>query len=100
MFRRPPVEKANEFEAISSAYNRIAHFTHNDNDSIIEEYRKSPYRCMSLGIEVRKDLLWKLDKDGLPIEARPEQGLEIAERIAESVATYLREDRIAMGREG
>ena len=59
-------------------------FVSQDNKKIVTEYRNSQERCMSLGIEVRKDLVWKFDKDGIPIEPQPDFALRIAKKICQS----------------
>ena len=48
---------------------------------------------MSLGIEVRKDLVWKFDKDGNPIEPQPDFALKISKKIAQAISIYMLEDR-------
>ena len=81
------------------AYHHIADFVHTDNDAVVEEYRLSPARCMALGIEVRKDLIWKLDSSGSPVELAPERGLYIAEQIGNAIITYLNDDRVQRAHE-
>ena len=98
MHREPPWETAGLYEYIIDAYRNIHDFVTRDNQKIIEEYRRSPMRCMSMGIEIRKDLVWSFDSTGRPTGPNPEFGLFVAEKIAEAVATYLSEDRNEMGR--
>ncbi|MGC6509739.1 MAG: hypothetical protein ACON4U_15045 [Myxococcota bacterium] len=93
LFRRPPEDSRLRTNAAVQAYHHIADFVHTDNDAVVEEYRLSPDRCMALGIEIRKDLVWKLDSKGAPIELAPERGLYIAEQIGKAIITYLNEDR-------
>ncbi|MBM74576.1 MAG: hypothetical protein CMK59_04175 [Proteobacteria bacterium] len=98
MYREPPRETAGLYEYIIDAYRNIFLFVSKDNRKIIEEYRRSPMRCMSMGIEIRKDLVWNFDESGRPISPNPEFGLFIAEKIADAVGTYFSEDRSEMGR--
>ena len=93
LFRKPPVDGRLETTEAIHAYHHIADFVHTDNDAVVEEYRLSPSRCMALGIEVRKDLIWKLDSSGNPIELAPDRGLFIAEQIGNAIITYLNDDR-------
>ena len=53
---------------------------------------------MSLGIEVRKDLVWDFDEAGRPVQPNPVQAFKIADSIAEAISTYLNLDRTEMGR--
>jgi len=93
MFRRAPAGRAAEFRAAREAYTHIQFFVE-ENPEIVNEYRFSPDRPSSLGIEVRKDLVWEFD--GLtPIRPRPDHARAIAQSIAEAIAMYLREDRSA-----
>ena len=54
---------------------------------------------MSLGIEIRKDLVWEFDDNGLPIRPRVEKARQVAHAIGEAITTYLTVDRREMGRE-
>ena len=94
LFRRPPEDSRLQTTEAVHAYHHIADFVRTDNAAVVEEYRLSPARCMALGIEVRKDLIWKLDDKGQPIELAPERGLYIAEQIGKAIITYLNEDRV------
>lgn len=93
MFRRAPAGRAAEFRAARDAYAHIQTFV-DQNPQIVDQYRFSPERPSSLGIEVRKDLVWEFD--GLkPIRPRPDNARAIAESLAEAISMYLREDRLA-----
>ena len=52
---------------------------------------------MSLGVEVRKDLVWRFDEAGHPEEPDAERALFVADRIADAVLREIN-DRIATGR--
>ncbi len=93
MFRRAPDDRIKEFSAAEDAYRRIVRFVREGEGRIVETYRLSGEQPMSLGIEIRKDLIWEFDKDGHPTRENPGRGLYIADQIARAVATYLREDR-------
>ena len=99
MYRRAPVEEAVFFNKIIAAYQNISAFVQQQDQKIIAEYRQAPNRCMSLGIEVRKDLLWDFDNNHQPVSLNPAQGLKVADIIAEAIAIYLRKDRPEMGRD-
>ncbi len=91
MFRRAPPGRTVEFRAAREAYNHIAEFTR-ANPEIVNQYRFSPDRPSSLGIEVRKDLVWEFE-GGRPVRPLPERARQIAYGIAEAVEIYLRTDR-------
>ena len=93
MHRRPPAETSGLYEYIIDAYRNIYFFVNQDNKKIVTEYRNSPDRCMSLGIEVRKDLVWKFDEKGIPIEPQPDFALKISKKIAKAISIYMQEDR-------
>jgi hypothetical protein len=48
---------------------------------------------MSLGIEVRKDLLWKIDSNGTPTEPRFDQINRIGDLISEALIEYFSVDK-------
>jgi hypothetical protein len=98
MYRQPDVNEVEFFERIIDAYRHIHKFANKDGGSIIHQYRRSPMRCMSLGIEVRKDLVWDFDENGVPVQPNPKQAYKIADSIAEAMSTYLNLDRTEMGR--
>lgn len=91
-FRLAPPERAAAFDDARRAYEALCAWVA-DNDALIEGYRRSPDRFSALTIEVRKDLVWEFD-GATPVRPRVDAAREIGTRIAESVATYLREDRI------
>jgi hypothetical protein len=95
-FRRAPRGRVREFARAQVAYREIAAFCKADDHRIVQDYRYSETRHSSLGIEVRKDLVWDFDDAGQPIRPNPDNALAIADVIAEGLAMYLREDRKAI----
>ena len=95
MYRQPEREKRALTEGCIQAYRNIRQFILANNSSMLNRYRHDPLRCMSLGIEVRKDLVWDFDEHGAPMQPNPKRGLEIADRIADAIITYLNIDRPA-----
>lgn len=93
-FRRPPSYYAEAFSDAEDAYRHIQRFIEADGGAVVHEYRYSPERAMSFGIEVRKDLIYDLDATGTPIRLRPERAAHITDGIAEAIICYLQEDRI------
>ena len=95
LYRRPQADDEHFYNEVITAYEQVKGFvTHNDRQ-IIEEYRLSPFRCMSMGIEVRKDLVWDYNQEGIPVRCNPERAIFVAQQIAEAISTYFREDRRA-----
>lgn len=94
MYRRPAAETEPSFAAARRAYEHVEQYLHDDRERIVDAYRFSPQRPSSLGIEVRKDLIWEFDKNERPIGPRREQAWQIGQCIARAVAQYLREDRV------
>jgi hypothetical protein len=90
--RAPPGEEA-EFSEAEEAYRRLVAFVGKEGEALVKEYRFSPDRAMSFGIEVRKDLLYRFDDRGRPLELCPERGLKIADLLAEAILIYLTDDR-------
>jgi hypothetical protein len=94
MFRRPPRGRVREFTRAQKLYQRIVNFVRADNAALVEVYRHSNERPMSLGIEVRKDLVWEFDERGRPVRLADERAMVIADKIAQAIAQYFREDRL------
>lgn len=92
-FRRPPAHYAAAFSDAEDAYRHIQRFLEAEGQAVIQEYRFSPERPMSFGIEVRKDLIHELAPDGTPVRLVPERAARIADGIADAVLAYLEEDR-------
>lgn len=92
MFRRAPAGKEQEFEAGRAAYERIAAHVEAHRAELIDGYRLSPERLSSIGIEVRKDLVWSFDGE-TPTAPRPEVADAVGRVLAEALLVYLCEDR-------
>ena len=60
---------------------------------MVESYRKSRHRTSALGVEVRKDLVWRFDGDQ-PVEPREDNARAIAELLARAIGTFLEEDLV------
>ena len=58
LFRRATEKRADLYENAIHAYHRIRKFLHAPENDLVLKYRLDPMRCMSIGIEVRKDLVW------------------------------------------
>lgn len=90
-FRRAPAGREAEFEAAARAYDELRAFLA-ARPSFVEDYRRSTDRTSALGVEVRKDLVWELER-GQPVNARPAQARTIAQTLALGIAEYLQRDR-------
>jgi hypothetical protein len=93
-YRRIFGAEKTKFEDARVAYEMISQFL--DNSNVIMDFRGSPERPSSLGLEVRKDLVCSFDADGRPLPASEEQ-IEIAtligNTIAEAIAIFFETDR-------
>lgn len=95
LYRRGFGRRGDFYERAVHAYNHIqGHLI--SKPELIKEYRFNPMRCMSLGIEVRKDTLWDLDAQGNPIEPKFEQIDHIGKLISTAVIQYFTQDRTEM----
>ncbi len=93
MFRQPSSSLQQEFRDAERAYRQLERFVHQDSDAMVRDYRYDPERAMSLGVEVRKDLIWRFDEAGHPDVPDPGRALYVADRIADAVLTYFNDDR-------
>ncbi|MCA9563818.1 MAG: N-formylglutamate amidohydrolase [Myxococcales bacterium] len=93
MFRTAPNGRREEFLDAERAYEAIQVFVERNDGAIVQAYRFSPSRPSSLGIEIRKDVVYELDPDGKPIRPRTQMIDHIAAVIAEAIGVYLSEDR-------
>lgn len=91
-FRRVPEEQEAAFAAARRAYERIADFIHRDDNAFVEQFRHLPGRPSALGMEVRKDLVFELDRQGRPVAPRIDEASRIAEVIARGLHVYFTED--------
>lgn len=96
-FRKVPPAKADDFNRAMDAYGHVRQFVRDAN--IEAEYRRSPERPSSLGIEVRKDLLCTRDpQTGRPRPPTAEQqatARRVGQIIADAIQTYVETDREA-----
>ncbi len=94
MYRRPPGGREAAFIAAQLAYEHIQGFLNADHAALVLGYRQSPERLSSLGLEVRKDLVYRFDATGtVPLEPKPEAADAIGKVLARAVYTYLDEDK-------
>lgn len=93
LYRRPRGEDAARFSAAERAYRHIQRFLEDDHSALVRDYRYEPTRAMSMGLEVRKDLIWQFDEFGFPARPAPERAFFIADRIADAILVYFAEDR-------
>ncbi len=84
-----------EYQDSLEAYRRVQRFL--NESSVVTDFRRSPERPSSLGIEIRKDLLCTFDPETgfpeRPNEAQRHTARRIAKAIAEAIATYIDTDR-------
>ncbi|PRQ03407.1 N-formylglutamate amidohydrolase [Enhygromyxa salina] len=94
-FRRVRDARRPALLASLDAYRHIEGFVRDS--TVVMDYRRSPERPSSVGIEVRKDLVCSFDPEtGLPLATTPEQrqvARQIAQCIASSIGTYFATDR-------
>jgi hypothetical protein len=99
MFRRPPQGMEDLYIESRKAYGHICQYVHDRGQGLVEQFRLSDFRMSTLGIEVRKDLIWKF-KD--KFARRPVMGPEgcrhdnvecVAELLAQGFVTYFAHDR-------
>ena len=94
MFRRAPPGRQKEFSAAQEAYEQISAFVRQRRSELVRGYQRSPERLSSIGIEVRKDLVWRFNDSGdVPLEPIPEAADEIGQILANAMVTYLVHDR-------
>jgi hypothetical protein len=90
-FRRPSHGAGAAMAAARRAYEAICAFVQ-ETPELIDEYRRTPHRMSALGIEVRKDLLWRFE--GVePVEPLELNARDIASKIAEAITIYFETDR-------
>ena len=94
-FRRVSDERREAMTRALTAYEHIHDFL--QRSTVVKDYRRSPQRPSSVGLEVRKDLVASFDPEtGLPLPTSPEQrrvAQQIAHAIAGSIKTYFETDR-------
>lgn len=92
LYRHPPVGREEEFRHARIAYERVKAFIEGDDRRLVQDYRYWEERPSTLGVEVRKDLVWEFSGDR-PVRPRVEVAWRIAEGIARAVLHYLTVDR-------
>ncbi|MCB9598538.1 MAG: N-formylglutamate amidohydrolase [Sandaracinaceae bacterium] len=94
-FRRVRPDERAPFQAALEAYQHIQRYL--ETSDAVTDFRRSPDRPSSLGIEIRKDLLCSFDPEtGIPKRPDAEQletARHIARAIAGAIATYIDTDR-------
>ncbi len=95
MFRKAPEGQVASFAESRRAYEQIKNFLHQEEEKLVKEYRTSPYRPSSLGIEVRKDYVWEFADKACrqPLGPRPDNAKKVADVLAQALLRYLKEDR-------
>ena len=93
-FRDPLPGRRDDFERSRLSYEAIKEhlMLH---EPLVQAYRFAQDRTSALTIEVRKDLIWRFDSNGRPLGPREDAAREIANLLAQGIATYMREDRRA-----
>ncbi len=80
------------FAEVHCAYRRVSRFAADNRGELVADYRFAGERPSCLGIEVRKDLLSDLDREGEVADLKPGAGAtahEIAGELASPIASYL-----------
>lgn len=93
LYRQPPQAREEEFRHARIAYERVKSFIEADDRRLVQDYRYWDERPSTLGVEVRKDLVWEFSGAERPVRPRREVAWRIAEGIAAAVLHYLRVDR-------
>ena len=99
MFRRVAKSAEADFAAASQAYQRVADFLNGDYDRLLLEYRRAPERLSSLGIEVRKDLVFDFENERRPIAPRLDTADQVTTTFARGLHQYFTDDRPTRARE-
>lgn len=94
MFRKAPKGEEKEYSDAQDAYTHIRSFLQEDNPHLVQEYRFSPNRPSSIGIEVRKDHVWEFADEACRIPLRPkeENARQVGQVIADALMTYFTQD--------
>lgn len=86
MYRRAPAGEEALYERARCAYERIRGFAEANDQQLVKDFRASD-RTSSLGLEVRKDIVWRFE-DGRPIGPKVDAAQVLARVIARAVHTY------------
>lgn len=90
MYRRPPSGLEGVFQRSRTEYEQIRAFAEAHDHHLVQEFRNSE-RTSSLGLEVRKDIVWQFE-DGRPVGPKPDAARVLARVIAEAIRTYFEHD--------
>ena len=91
-YREPSSGQEGLFAQARLAYNAIRHFRYEENERLLRGYRLGERRPSCLGIEVRKDLLARIDLPGGRVTPHPDarhNARDIAHHIGRGVQAYL-----------
>jgi len=91
MYRRPPNGLESVFRRARAEYERVRAFVRADGGAVVKAYRTSVERTSSLGLEVRKDIVWRFE-DGRPLGPKWDEARTIARVIARAISTYFERD--------
>ena len=91
MYRRANPERAKIFDIARREYEQIAAYIQADDGKIVRTYRNDMDRPSALVIEVRKDLVWDLERS----RPKVDDARLLARTLAAAIQTYLTEDRPA-----
>lgn len=86
MYRRPPAGQEALYEQARQAYERIRVFAEAGDGQIVKDFRASE-RTSSLGLEVRKDIVWHFE-GGRPMGPKIEATRHLARVVAKAIQTY------------
>lgn len=95
MYRKPPGGVRQRFRDARDEYARIVRFIDANRDALVDRYLNSSIRPSSILLEVRKDLIWNFDRQGMPLGPREEDARFLARHIAAAIRDYLCTDRPA-----
>ena len=91
MYRRPPSGLEALFRRARTEYERVRAFLSADGGAVVDAYRTSVERTSSLGLEVRKDIVWRFE-DGRPMGPKVDEARTIARVIAKAIQAYFTHD--------
>jgi hypothetical protein len=92
LYRHAPPGQEALFRAARLAYDRVRAFLAQDDRRVVEDYRFWEDRPSSIGVEIRKDLVWEFDAEDRPVRPKPAAAHRVAEAIARAVLVYLNLD--------
>ena len=92
-YRRIDDPLETRFNEAANAYIRIRDFLVKDIPHFVSRFRFSQTRTSALGIEIRKDLVWHFDRNGVPVGPRYDNIRSIGKNIAKAIHVYLTKDR-------